>query len=157
MGSCSGNVKEHQNSDCHSEAIIDFIKMGSLMSILGLGGGSGNSGSSGYNSVLECCDGVVDPLTLLAVLGAIIGLTFFLRQAIIDKVVGRKRRKREINSVSQMYNLLALENDDSKRHELYKSLFQIVSRMFEGDNFFQMAFAGRLLLITKIGTGYILL
>ena len=123
------------------------------MSILGLGGGSGNSGSSGYNSVLECCDGVVDPLTLLAVLGAIIGLTFFLRQAIIDKVVGRKRRKREINSVSQMYNLLALENDDSKRHELYKSLFQIVSRMLEGDNFFQMAFAGRLFLTAKIGTG----
>ena len=114
------------------------------MSILGLGGGSGNSGSSGYNSVLECCDGVVDPLTLLAVLGSIIGLTVFLRQAIIDKVVGRKRRKRELSPVSEMYNQLAIENDDSKKYELYQSLFHIISQMLEGDNFFEIAFAGRL-------------
>ena len=65
------------------------------MSILGMG--SDSSSSSSYNSVLECCDGVVDPLTLLAVLGSVIGVTIFLRQAIIDKVVGRKRRKREID------------------------------------------------------------
>ena len=91
------------------DTLIFSLKMGSLMSILGLGGGSGNSGSSGYNSVLECCDGVVDPLTLLAVLGSIIGLTVFLRQAIIDKVVGRKRRKRELSSVSEMYNQLRLQ------------------------------------------------
>ena len=133
--------------------------MGNSLGGNSLGGGMSGSFAGGYGgSQTQCCDGVVDPLTLLAVLGAIIGLTFFLRQAIIDKVVGRKRRKREINSVSQMYNLLALENDDSKRHELYKSLFQIVSRMLEGDNFFQMAFAGRLFLTTiKIETGYLFL
>ena len=119
--------------------------MGSLMSILGLGGGSGNSGSSGYNSVLECCDGVVDPLTLLAVLGAIIGLTVFLRQAIIDKVVGRKRRKRELSSVPLMYNQLAIENDKSKNYELYQSILRTFSQILEDDNFFEMAFAGRLL------------
>ena len=114
------------------------------MSILGLGGDSG-SGSSGYNSILECCDGVVDPLTLLAVLGSIIGLTVFLRQAIIDKVPGRKkRRKREFSSVPQMYNLLMNETDEHKKYELYQSIFQIVSRMLEGDNYFDMAFAGRL-------------
>ena len=28
MGSCSGKVKKHQNLDCHSEAILNFIKMG---------------------------------------------------------------------------------------------------------------------------------
>ena len=59
--------------------------MGSLLSTLGLGSDSSSSGSS-YNSILQCCDGVVDPLTLLAVLGSIIGLTVWLRQAIIDNV-----------------------------------------------------------------------
>ena len=115
------------------------------MSILGLGGDSGGSGSSSYNSILECCDGVVDPLTLLAVLGSIIGLTFFLRQAIIDKVPGKKkRRKRELSSMPQIYNLLVNETDEHKKYELYHSIFQIVSRMLEGDNYFDMAFAGRL-------------
>ena len=47
----------------------------------------------------------MDPLTLLAVLGSIIGLTVWLRQAIIDNVkMGRK--KREIHSPPQICNLL---------------------------------------------------
>ena len=33
MGSCSGKVKKHQNSDCHSEAILNFIKMGKTRDI----------------------------------------------------------------------------------------------------------------------------
>ena len=69
--------------------------MGSALSTLGLGdNNNGDKGifNSGYNNELHCCDGVVDPLTLLTVLGAIVGLTFYLRQLIIDNVVGRKRR-----------------------------------------------------------------
>ena len=70
--------------------------MGSLLSTLGLddllGSGSSN-GSLGYNNELQCCPGVVDILTLLSVLAAIIGVTVFLRQAIIDTVpVGRRKR-----------------------------------------------------------------
>ena len=86
--------------------------MGSLLSTLGLGSSDGSSSSS-YNSMLQCCDGVVDPLTLLAVLGAIIGLTLFLRQAIIDKIPKSKRRKREIESLPQMYNLPQSDADQN--------------------------------------------
>ena len=70
--------------------------MGSLLSTLGLDdllGSSSSNGSLGYNNELQCCPGVVDILTLLSVLAAIIGVTVFLRQAIIDSVsVGRRKR-----------------------------------------------------------------
>ena len=54
--------------------------------ILGGGGNSGGlSGSfSGFGGQSQCCDAVVDPITLLTVIGAIAGLALFLRQAVID-------------------------------------------------------------------------
>ena len=57
--------------------------------ILGGGGSGGNSGVlsgsfSGFGGQSQCCDAVVDPITLLTVIGAIAGLALFLRQAVID-------------------------------------------------------------------------
>ena len=40
----------------------------------------------------ECCQGVVDPLTLATVLAAVAGITFFLRQTAIDTLKKKKRR-----------------------------------------------------------------
>ena len=76
--------------------------MGSALSTLGLGDNNNNKNNgvfdSGYNSALHCCDGVVDPLTLLAVLGTITAVTFFLRQLIIDKVPAKRKRRNVINT-----------------------------------------------------------
>ena len=44
----------------------------------------------------ECCQGVVDPLTLLVILTAIAGVTVFLRQVVIDNLP--KKRKRSVDS-----------------------------------------------------------
>ena len=81
--------------------------MGSVLSSLGLNdllGGNNNIGysaSQGYNDALSCCEGVVDPLTLLAVLGTIIGATVWFRQVIIDNVkMARKRRRRSFTKIS---------------------------------------------------------
>ena len=52
------------------------------------GGGSGgygqNSGNYGKGPELQCCDPVVDPISLLTTLAGIAGLALFLRQAVID-------------------------------------------------------------------------
>ena len=55
---------------------------------------SRNFGSlSGYGE--QCCEQVVDPISLLTVIGAIAGLTWFMRQAVIDNMImaGRKRKR----------------------------------------------------------------
>ena len=79
-----------------------FKKMGN---ILGGGGNSGGlSGSfSGFGGQSQCCDAVVDPITLLTVIGAIAGLAQFLRQAVIDNMIaaGRKRSTGIFNFVLQ--------------------------------------------------------
>ena len=67
-----------------------------------LGGGSSNSGGGGnglggygFGPDLQCCDAVVDPISLLTTIGAIAGASVFLRQAVIDNnVMGMTRRKR---------------------------------------------------------------
>lgn len=54
-----------------------------------------NFGSlSGYGGE-QCCERVVDPISLLTVIGAIAGLTWFMRQAVIDNMIaaGRKRKR----------------------------------------------------------------
>ena len=52
-------------------------------------GGHGGYAVTAYDD--ECCPGVVDPLTLLAVLATIAGITVALRQVAID-TLGRKKR-----------------------------------------------------------------
>ncbi len=67
--------------------------------ILGGTGGNFASGPSGqglgYGPELQCCDAVVDPISLLTTIGAIAAVSLFLRQAVIDNMVTMaKRRKR---------------------------------------------------------------
>ena len=55
--------------------------------------GSGYAGS--------CCEPKVDAITLLTVIGAIAGLSLFLRQAVIDNMIaaGKKKKKRSLEFV----------------------------------------------------------
>ena len=116
--------------------------MGSLLSTLGLGSDSSSSGSS-YNSILQCCDGVVDPLTLLAVLGSIIGLTVWLRQAIIDNVMMR-RRKREIHSMPRIHNLLQSNpKEQDQINDIYELISTSIGILLEEDNYNEIIKAGR--------------
>ena len=117
--------------------------MGSLLGTLGLGSDSFSSGSS-YNSVLQCCDGVVDPLTLLAVLGSIVGVTVFLRQAIIDKVsVGR--RKREADSMFQAHNLAQSNpNEQNQIYDHYTFIIKSVRSSLEDDSLYKIIKSGRI-------------
>ena len=61
-----------------------------------LGGNSGNQqgNSLGYGPELQCCDAVVDPLTLLSTIGAIAAASFVLRQGVIDYEIMGKRKRR---------------------------------------------------------------
>ena len=113
--------------------------MGSLLSTVGFGG---SSSSSSYNSILQCCNGVVDPLTLIAVLGSIVGLTVFLRQAIIDKIpVGRRRR--EVLSLPQIYNHLKSDDDQTLKHQLYESVVSLGTHLLDEANFHDIITSGR--------------
>ena len=47
----------------------------------------------GYGPELQCCKGVVDPITLLSLLAGIVGVAYILYAAILKKIVkGKKRR-----------------------------------------------------------------
>ena len=50
----------------------------------------------------ECCQGVVDPLTLATILATVAGVTYFLRQTAIDNLPKKKKRSAEasINGAS---------------------------------------------------------
>ncbi|TRY80267.1 hypothetical protein TCAL_15419 [Tigriopus californicus] len=63
----------------------------------GGGGGGGHGGGYAYVSKdQECCPPVIDPLTLLTVLGAIAAVTVGLRQVVIDSIPGRRKRSAEM-------------------------------------------------------------
>ena len=78
--------------------------MGSLLGSLGLGGNDGllssvGSSSFGYGPESQCCDAVVDPISLLTAIGAIAAVSLFLRQAVIDfKVKGARSFRKERSS-----------------------------------------------------------
>lgn len=83
-----------------------------------LGGGSSNSGGGnglggyGFGPDLQCCDAVVDPISLLTTIGAIAAASVFLRQAVIDNMVmGMTRRKRSFEEqLKSIVDLSKLEN-----------------------------------------------
>ena len=78
---------------------------------------SGNSATSasfdyGYSQqVSGCCDSVVDPISLLTVIGGIAGLSLWLRQAVIDFNImgGRKKRYLDANWIGKKATLNILE------------------------------------------------
>ena len=72
--------------------------MGNSLDSLGGGGNSGGSSGAmyGYGPEEQCCDAVVDIVSLLAAIGAIGAVSLFLRQAVIDNMIkGRKLFKRD--------------------------------------------------------------
>ena len=86
--------------------------MGNLLGSLGGLGGGNSGGSSGYGQnsgnygkgpELQCCDPVVDPISLLTTLAGIAGLSLFLRQAVIDIMLTGRRRalQHRFNFLSQ--------------------------------------------------------
>ena len=67
-----------------------------------------SSSRLGYGPELQCCKKVVDPVTLLAVLAGIAGISFVLRQAAINNIAGR--RKREAGGYTLMDTLVKGKN-----------------------------------------------
>ena len=60
-----------------------------------LGGGGGSGGNFvGSGSEVQCCDAVVDPVSLLSAIGAIAAVSLFLRQGVIDNMIMMARKKR---------------------------------------------------------------
>ena len=73
--------------------------MGNILGSLG-GGSGGSGGLAGSFSGLggqQCCDPVVDPITLVTVIGAIAGLSLWLRQAVIDFMITGGKKKRSLD------------------------------------------------------------
>ena len=70
---------------------------------MGAGGSTYRSGLEAYGyEETQCCEGIVDPISLLTTLGAIAAVSLFLRQAVIDfKIKAARRRKKslEINEI----------------------------------------------------------
>ena len=64
------------------------------MGNIGSSNNSGHGNSLGYGPELQCCDEVVDPVSLFAAIGAIAAASLFLRQAVIDNMIMGKRRKK---------------------------------------------------------------
>ena len=54
----------------------------------------------------ECCPPVVDPLTLGVVLAGIAGLFVGLRQLVLNNIMGRRRRKRNVEMVQEMVHVM---------------------------------------------------
>ena len=80
-----------------------------------LGGSSNNFGGGqpgggyGYGPELQCCDPVVDPISLITTIGAIGAVSLFLRQAVIDNMVmmaGRKKRSTCLDIITEGKNCI---------------------------------------------------
>ena len=69
-----------------------------------LGGNSGNQqgNSLSYGSESQCCNGVVDPISLFSTIGALAAASLFLRQAVIDNMImGMTKRKKRRSTFQQ--------------------------------------------------------
>lgn len=70
--------------------------MGNLLGGSSSNGGLGQATNYGYGPELQCCDAVVDPVSLFSTIGAITAISLFLRQAVIDNNIMGRRRKRSV-------------------------------------------------------------
>ena len=109
--------------------------MGNSLSSLGLGSRS--------DSLFECCNGVVDPITLFSVLGAIVGVTIWLRQAIIDSVSVGRKRKRSIERLPRPNDLLQSDANQSLQNQLQGLLVLLAPSLAEDYNFYNAVITGR--------------
>ena len=65
-----------------------------------IGGNSGSSSGFNFGAESQCCDAVVDPISLLTAIGSIAAVSWFLRQAVIDnKVKGARSFRKERSSL----------------------------------------------------------
>ena len=69
--------------------------------ILGGNNSSRQGTNYGFEPELQCCDSVVDPVSLLSTIGAITAISLFLRQAVIDNNVMGRRKKRSYFIIKQ--------------------------------------------------------
>lgn len=67
----------------------------------------------GYGEELQCCKGVVDPITLLALLGTIAGITAVLRYYVLTKITGRKKRSLLPSDLPNSFVKLILQGESS--------------------------------------------
>ena len=81
--------------------------MGNSLGGNSLGGMSGSFG--GYGSQTQCCEPVVDPISLITTIGGIAALSLYLRQAVIDFMIKMGRRKKRSN---QQDSWLTFDNID---------------------------------------------
>ena len=70
--------------------------MGNLLGGSSSNGGLGQATNYGYGPELQCCDVVVDPVSLFSTIGAITAISLFLRQAVIDNNIMGRRKKRSV-------------------------------------------------------------
>ena len=80
-------------------------------SLGGLLGGNSNGNGYGLGPELQCCDAVVDPISLLTTIGAITAVSLFLRQAVIDNMVMARRKKR---NVPNQLDFIIIEGKDNQ-------------------------------------------
>lgn len=72
--------------------------MGNLLGGLTSGNTGISGGGYGLADTLQCCDAVVDPISLLVTIGGIGAVSLFLRQAVIDfMVMARKKRSASVH------------------------------------------------------------
>ena len=74
-----------------------------------LSGYGGSSGNYGKGPELQCCEPVVDPISLITTIGGIAALSLYLRQAVIDFMIKMGRRKKRSN---QQDSWLTFDNID---------------------------------------------
>ena len=65
------------------------------------GHGHQSSGNYGLGPELQCCEPVADLTSLLGAIGAIAGLSLFLRQAVIDSMLTGRALRHKFNFLSQ--------------------------------------------------------
>jgi len=72
--------------------------------------------TSGYGE--KCCPPVVDPYTWLALIGGIALATFFLQQLIVMTTFGKRRKRREIEDITDDVHQSIIESLDEFNEEV---------------------------------------
>ena len=85
-------------------------------------------GGGGYVDYKECCPLVVDNLTFVSLIGFIILATYFLRQAILLNIMGRRKR-RHISSTDLDHGKII----SSRLIQLYFTVFSGLSECYLKD------------------------